>query len=91
MRQRAPVRRDGGKIDDQRAAGFGLRQRAGRFGKGFRKCHVRGYDRGSGAGKGPTVQTLIGQEHNALRRWNSARAQSFEEKQLFSKIPLSLR
>jgi hypothetical protein len=41
MRQRAPVRRDGGKIDDQRAAGFGFRQRVGRFGKRFRKCHAR--------------------------------------------------
>jgi hypothetical protein len=59
MRQRAPVRRDGGKIDDQRAAGFGLRQRAGRFWKGFRKCHVRGYDRACGGGKGPTESTLL--------------------------------
>jgi hypothetical protein len=40
IRQRAPVRRDGGKIDDQRAASFGLRRRVGRFRKRFRECHV---------------------------------------------------
>ena len=56
MRQRTPVRRDGGKIDDQRAAGFGLYQRVGRFWERFRKCHGRVYGCRCGGGKGGTQE-----------------------------------
>ena len=62
MRQRAPVRRDGGQIYDQRAAGFGLRQRAGRFWKRFRECHG-----GFMAAKAAAVKCKAGED----QRWQA--------------------